>query len=332
MRRCGATSACSATCSAGSSSSRRTSRCSRTSSGCAALARACAGRRAARRARGGGRRRCRSSARRACCARSRSTSSSRTSPSSSTAIRRRRAYELEERVPARVARRLVRAARRRAAEELERRVSLAARADRASDRGDAAHRARLAPAHRGAARRARRPAARSVRRDEIEDELAAEITALWQTDEVRSRRPRVVDEIRNGHWFFEQSLIDAAERLLADYRRHLPGRAAAASLRHVDRRRRRRQPERGRRDDRARRSSARARCCATGTATRCARSRPTIGVSSRLTPVDDGAARVDRARRARAAGVRRGDRRPEPRRAVPAQALVHVAAARRRRV
>ena len=60
------------------------------------------------------------------------------------------------------------------------------------------------------------------RRDAIEQELAAEITALWQTDEVRSHRPRVVDEIRNGHWFFEQSLIDAAEQLLADYRRHLP--------------------------------------------------------------------------------------------------------------
>jgi phosphoenolpyruvate carboxylase len=64
------------------------------------------------------------------------------------------------------------------------------------------------------------------RRDPIEPELAAEITALWQTDEVRSRRPRVVDEIRNGHWFFEQSLIDAAEELLGVYRRHLPDAAA----------------------------------------------------------------------------------------------------------
>ena len=45
---------------------------------------------------------------------------------------------------------------------------------------------------------------------------------LWQMDEVRSRRPRVVDEIRNGHWFFEQSLIDAAERLLAEYRSRAP--------------------------------------------------------------------------------------------------------------
>ena len=61
-----------------------------------------------------------------------------------------------------------------------------------------------------------------ARRDAIERELAAEITMLWQTDEVRSKRPRVVDEIRNGLWFFEQSLIDAAESLLADYRVHLP--------------------------------------------------------------------------------------------------------------
>ncbi len=59
--------------------------------------------------------------------------------------------------------------------------------------------------------------------DDVADELASEITMLWQADEVRSRRPRVVDEIRNGHWFFEQSLIDAAERLLADYRARLPG-------------------------------------------------------------------------------------------------------------
>jgi phosphoenolpyruvate carboxylase len=61
-----------------------------------------------------------------------------------------------------------------------------------------------------------------ARRDEIESSLATEITMLWQTDEVRSKRPRVVDEIRNGLWFFEQSLVDAAERLLAAYRAHLP--------------------------------------------------------------------------------------------------------------
>jgi phosphoenolpyruvate carboxylase len=56
----------------------------------------------------------------------------------------------------------------------------------------------------------------------IEAALAEEVTLLWQTDEVRSQRPRVVDEIRHGLWFFEQSLLEAAPLLLADFREHLP--------------------------------------------------------------------------------------------------------------
>ena len=67
------------------------------------------------------------------------------------------------------------------------------------------------------------------RRGEIERSLAEEVTALWQTDEVRERRLRVVDEIRNGLWFFEQSLFEAAPRLLADYRERVSG--APAPLR-----------------------------------------------------------------------------------------------------
>jgi phosphoenolpyruvate carboxylase len=59
-------------------------------------------------------------------------------------------------------------------------------------------------------------------REELEDELAEEITILWQTDEVRHDRPRVGDEIRHGLWFFEESLFDAGERLLREYRRWLP--------------------------------------------------------------------------------------------------------------
>jgi phosphoenolpyruvate carboxylase len=57
----------------------------------------------------------------------------------------------------------------------------------------------------------------------IEAALAEEVTLLWQTDEVRSQRPRVVDEIRQGLWFFEQSLLEAAPLLLAAFREHLPG-------------------------------------------------------------------------------------------------------------
>jgi phosphoenolpyruvate carboxylase len=60
-------------------------------------------------------------------------------------------------------------------------------------------------------------------REEIEEELGEQITILWETDEVRHDRPRVSDEIRNALWFFEHSLLDAAERLLAAYRERAPG-------------------------------------------------------------------------------------------------------------
>jgi len=60
-------------------------------------------------------------------------------------------------------------------------------------------------------------------RERVEQDLAEQIAILWQTDEVRQGRPRVVDEIRHGLWFFEHSLIDAGERLLAEYRAFVPG-------------------------------------------------------------------------------------------------------------
>jgi phosphoenolpyruvate carboxylase len=59
-------------------------------------------------------------------------------------------------------------------------------------------------------------------RRDVEDALAELITTLWQTDETRAKRPRVVDEIRHGLWFFEQSLFDVAPALVGDYRRWLP--------------------------------------------------------------------------------------------------------------
>ncbi len=60
-------------------------------------------------------------------------------------------------------------------------------------------------------------------RRRLEDDVAAEITALWQADEVRSRRPRVVDEIRHALWFFETTLLAVAPDVLAEYRERLPG-------------------------------------------------------------------------------------------------------------
>jgi phosphoenolpyruvate carboxylase len=124
-------------------------------------------------------------------------------------IRRRRAYAREEHVS---------------------RESLAAAFAEVGDPGDVSLKLVLTAHPTEAARRTvlaahLRIAALLARLDEgedVEDELAGEITMLWQSDEVRTRRPQIVDEIRNGHWFFEQSLIDAAERLLAEYRLHVP--------------------------------------------------------------------------------------------------------------
>ena len=67
------------------------------------------------------------------------------------------------------------------------------------------------------------PALSPAARRALEDDVTAEITALWQADEVRSRRPRVVDEIRHALWFFETTLLDVAPGVLAEYREWLPG-------------------------------------------------------------------------------------------------------------
>ena len=46
-------------------------------------------------------------------------------------------------------------------------------------------------------------------RAEITDELHTLIEILWSTDEVRSFKPTVADEIKNGLYYFEESLFDA---------------------------------------------------------------------------------------------------------------------------
>ena len=137
-------------------------------------------------------------------------------------VRRLRAYKLEERVPAESLEDSFARLDGVPPAELERRVSL--QLVLTAHPTEATRRTVLASHLRIAALLAELddPLLAAGRRAEIEASLAGEITAHWQADEVRSRRPRVVDEIRNGHWFFEQSLIDASERLLADYRRHLP--------------------------------------------------------------------------------------------------------------
>ncbi|MGB5397498.1 MAG: phosphoenolpyruvate carboxylase [Gammaproteobacteria bacterium] len=48
-----------------------------------------------------------------------------------------------------------------------------------------------------------------VQRQEIVDELETQIQILWRTDEVRETRPQVRDEIKNGLYYFRESLFQA---------------------------------------------------------------------------------------------------------------------------
>ncbi len=52
--------------------------------------------------------------------------------------------------------------------------------------------------------------------DALEGELLAEITALWQTDDVRAARPTVRDEIRMGLDYYEVSLFNTIPVLYAE--------------------------------------------------------------------------------------------------------------------
>ncbi len=46
-------------------------------------------------------------------------------------------------------------------------------------------------------------------RGELERQLEAEVTALWQTDELRSSPPTVLDEVKNNLFYFDDILFDA---------------------------------------------------------------------------------------------------------------------------
>ncbi len=54
----------------------------------------------------------------------------------------------------------------------------------------------------------------------LEEGLFNEVTILWQTDELRHRKPTVLDEVRNGLYYFDQTLFDVLPEIhqeVADY-------------------------------------------------------------------------------------------------------------------
>ncbi len=53
-------------------------------------------------------------------------------------------------------------------------------------------------------------------RAELEEQLAAVVEEIWQTDEVRRTQPTVLDEVNNGLYYFDAVLFDAVPSLLEE--------------------------------------------------------------------------------------------------------------------
>ena len=60
------------------------------------------------------------------------------------------------------------------------------------------------------------PRLNKYQRDEVVNEVETGIRQLWLTDEVRATRPQVADEIKNGLYFFRESLFDAIPQSYRD--------------------------------------------------------------------------------------------------------------------
>ncbi len=59
------------------------------------------------------------------------------------------------------------------------------------------------------------------KRDELQDQLAAEVESIWQTDEVRHTQPTVIDEVNNTLYYFDATLFDAVPTLIEELERSL---------------------------------------------------------------------------------------------------------------
>ncbi|MFD2209598.1 phosphoenolpyruvate carboxylase [Virgibacillus halophilus] len=50
----------------------------------------------------------------------------------------------------------------------------------------------------------------------VKESLFNEVTALWHTDELRHRKPEVLDEVKNGLYYFDQTLFDTLPSIFQD--------------------------------------------------------------------------------------------------------------------
>ncbi|RXI96473.1 phosphoenolpyruvate carboxylase [Anaerobacillus alkaliphilus] len=60
-------------------------------------------------------------------------------------------------------------------------------------------------------------------RTDVEESLFNEVTALWQTDELRDRKPTVLDEVKNGLYYFDQTLFEVLPGVHQELEKQLQG-------------------------------------------------------------------------------------------------------------
>lgn len=58
-------------------------------------------------------------------------------------------------------------------------------------------------------------------REQMRDKLLNEVITLWQTDELRDRKPTVLDEVRNGLYYFNETLFDVLPEVYQELERCL---------------------------------------------------------------------------------------------------------------
>ncbi|MCC2684349.1 MAG: phosphoenolpyruvate carboxylase [Paenibacillaceae bacterium] len=58
-------------------------------------------------------------------------------------------------------------------------------------------------------------------REQLRARLLGEVLTLWQTDELRDRKPTVIDEVRNGLYYFDETLFDVLPDVHAELGRVL---------------------------------------------------------------------------------------------------------------
>ena len=56
----------------------------------------------------------------------------------------------------------------------------------------------------------------SIKKEELLEKLESEILILWKTDEVRLKKPTVIDEVENGLYYFRTSLFKAIPQIYGD--------------------------------------------------------------------------------------------------------------------